>query len=675
VADSLEGPRDSYARGPRRDRRKARAALTKGKRYWRLGFRGAIPLLLVCLTLLGSVAIPARQTWLITRILRETVEGLAPARLLVEQLQSGLGKEVVTLQSYAISGDDSLIGEYRATVAIDDRRVESLRTLAERSEGLSPGRVSELALRVEKWHDFSSALLSRGDSAARRLIASDLGSGEAIFDSSLAEIATLSSELAALSNARDERVSSLEQMSIAVNAVLVLAAMVAMAGVLMLTLRERRLTAVLRRSLREARGRARREAALREASEALAGAYTTIDVTQRIARAALRAMQGRGAFVARISKYDGEPPEVVVRAVMGDDVLPVSARRAYESSYTKLAIEKGAPILVDDLQPLEEGGSFGGFPYPGGSAIVVPLNDGANPVGALFVLGSPDAPFKRGSVSRAEVFGHLATLAYEKVRLIEEAHEQRRALERVAQSRARLMRGFSHDVKNPIGAADGFAELLAMGLYGELNEQQKASVERMRRSIQTALALIEDLHELARAETGMVTLALERVDLAELVQSMSEEYHATAAASGLALSVTIECDDAVVETDPARVRQIAANLLSNAIKYTDQGSVQLRVANARADESGRWVLLEFTDSGMGIAPDKQEYIFEEFSRAGGSDRAGAGLGLAISRLLAQALGGRITVNSAEGRGSTFTLWLPADEVHWGLTPLPAGNGV
>lgn len=665
---SLDSSTDSYVGGPRRSRRKARAAVTKGKKHWRLGVRGAIPLLLVCLTLLGSVAIPARQTWLITRILRETIEGLAPARLLIEQLQSGLGKELVTLQSYAISGDDSLIGEYRATVAIDNRRVESLRELADRSDALTPDRANELARRVEEWHGFTNSMVSHGDSVARRLIADDLGPGRVLFDSSITEIARLSSELAMLSDERAERVSSLEQMSIAVNAALVLAAMVAMAGVLMLTLRERRLTAVLKRSLREARGRARREAALREASEALAGAYTMIDVTQRIARAALQAMQGRGAFVARISQHDGEPPEVVVRSVMGDDVLPVGARRPYESSYTKLAIEKGGPILVDDLQPLEDGGSFGGVPYPGGSAIIVPLNDGAVPVGALFVLASVHAPFRRGSVSRAEVFGHLATLAYEKVRLIEEAHEQRRALERVAQSRARLMRGFSHDVKNPIGAADGFAELLSMGLYGDLNEQQKASVERMRRSIQTALALIEDLHELARAETGMVALSFERVDLAELVQSMSEEYHATAAASGLALSVTIECDDAVVETDPARVRQIAANLLSNAIKYTERGSVQLRVASTRvsdddgSDESSRWVLLEFTDSGMGIAPDKQEYIFEEFSRVGGSDRAGAGLGLAISRLLAQALGGRLTVNSAEGRGSTFTLWLPADGV-------------
>jgi signal transduction histidine kinase len=450
-------------------------------------------------------------------------------------------------------------------------------------------------------------------------------------------------------------------MSIAANAGLVLAAMVAMAGVLLLTLRERRLTVVLQRALKEARARARREAALREAAESLAGAYTMIDVTQQIAQAALRAMRGRGAFVTRIVSHADEQGEVVVRAVFGDDALPVDARRAFANSYTKLVTESGQPMLVDDLVALEPGGSFGGVPYPGGSAIVLPLNDGESPVGALFVLSNAAAPFRRDSVARADVFAHVATLAYEKVRLLEEAHERRRVLESVVQSRSRLMRGFSHDVKNPIGAADGFAELLSMGLYGPLNEEQMASVERMRRSIQTALALIEDLHALARVETGMVTLSLEQVDIVELARAMSEEYHAAAAASGLSLEVKVECDGAVVETDRARVRQIAANLLSNAIKYTDSGSVELRVVRRQPtsdDDPLGWVLLEFTDSGVGIPADKQEYIFEEFSRLHAGDRAGAGLGLAISKSLAQALGGRITVRSEEGHGSTFTLWLP-----------------
>ena len=659
MAPSLESAEDGDDPGARAG--KSRAAPRRRTRTWRPGFRSSIPLALVAITLLGSVAIPAHQTWLITNILRETVEGLAPARLIVEQLQSGLGKELVTLQSYAISGDDSLIGEYRATAAADDRRVAKLRELADHTDALSPAEARALEQRVEEWHGFTEAVLTESDSATRASFAAALERGEASFDSSLTAIAVLATELATLSAERDERVDSLEQMSIAANAGLVLAAMVAMAGVLMLTLRERRLTAVLQRALKEARSRARREAALREAAEALAGAYSMEEVTQRTAHAALRAMRGRGAFIARIVGRDDEPAEVMVKSVMGDGVPPLGVRRSFDGSYTKRVTESGEPLLVEDLVAPEPVASAGGAQYPGGSAIVLPLHDGGTPVGALFVLSGANAPFRRDSVARAEVFAHLAALAYEKVRLLEEAHERRRVLERVAQSRSRLMRGFSHDVKNPIGAADGFAELLVMDLYGKLNDAQRAGVERMRRSIKTALALIEDLHELARAETGTVKLARERVDLAELARGLGEEYHAAAAASGLTLSVKVECDDPVVDTDRVRVRQIAANLLSNAIKYTDQGSVEVRVTRrppASPEEAEGWLLLEVADTGMGIAPDKQDFIFEEFSRIG-DDRTGAGLGLAISKLLAQALGGRLTVRSEEGSGSTFTLWLPS----------------
>ena len=621
----------------------------------------SVPLALVALALLGSVAIPARQTLRITRLLRETIQGLAPARLLVEQLQSGLAKELVLLQSYAISGDYGLLGEYRATAATDERRVVALHELADRSRAFSPDAARALELHVSEWHRFTNALVADSDSVTRSTFAAALERGEQRYDSSMSVIATLATDLAARSSARDARVDSLEHLSIASNAGLVLAAMVAMSGVLILTLRERELTAGLQRALRGARWRARREAALREAAEALAGAYSIDEVTRRIAHAALEAMRGRGAFVTQISGHADEQSEVVVKAVMGEGVLPVDARRAFTGSYTELVTRSGGPLLVDDLVALEPGGSFGGVPYPGGSAIVLPLSDGGRPLGALFVLGAAGRPFHPRSEARAEVFAHLATLAYEKVRLLEEAHEGRRALESVIQSRSRLMRGFSHDVKNPIGAADGFAELLTMGVYGDLTPPQQASVERMRRSIKTALSLIDDLHELARAETGMVTLTSEPVDLAELARGLAEEYHAAAAASGLAISVEAESDDAVVETDRARVRQIAANLLSNAIKYTDRGSVELRVRCQSAASIGDghgWAVLEIADSGIGIAADKQEYIFEEFSRLNGGDRPGAGLGLAVSTLLAQALGGRISVQSEVGVGSTFALWLP-----------------
>jgi hypothetical protein len=205
----------------------------------------SVPLALVALALLGSVAIPARQTLRITRLLRETIQGLAPARLLVEQLQSGLAKELVLLQSYAISGDYGLLGEYRATAATDERRVVALHELADRSRAFSPDAARALELHVSEWHRFTNALVADSDSVTRSTFAAALERGEQRYDSSMSVIATLATDLAARSSARDARVDSLEHLSIASNAGLVLAAMVAMSGVLILTLRERELTAGL----------------------------------------------------------------------------------------------------------------------------------------------------------------------------------------------------------------------------------------------------------------------------------------------------------------------------------------------------------------------------------------------------------------------------------------------
>jgi signal transduction histidine kinase len=237
-------------------------------------------------------------------------------------------------------------------------------------------------------------------------------------------------------------------------------------------------------------------------------------------------------------------------------------------------------------------------------------------------------------------------------------------LERVMTSRSRLMRGFSHDVKNPIGAADGYAELLSDGVYGDLNAAQEESVARMRRCMHEALALIDDLHELARAETGHLALHSEPVNVTELIGTLGEEYQAKAVASGLSFSTSVAADVGTIQTSKSRVRQIASNLLSNAIKYTDSGSVSLR-AEHRSDGSfpagPDWLVIDVSDTGRGVPSEKLDYIFQEFGRIDG-DKTGAGLGLAISRLLAQALGGHITVTSELERGSTFTLWLPRDVV-------------
>jgi signal transduction histidine kinase len=241
-----------------------------------------------------------------------------------------------------------------------------------------------------------------------------------------------------------------------------------------------------------------------------------------------------------------------------------------------------------------------------------------------------------------------------------EAERRREALELVTESRTRLMRGFSHDVKNPLGAADGYAALLEEGIGGALTDAQRRSVERIRRSIQVSLHLIDDLLELARAEAGQIELEIERVDAAALAREVAEDFRGQVSAAGLSLEVRALAP-LPVDSDPTRVRQIVSNLVSNAVKYTRAGRVTVD-ASRRGDDGaphpGEWAVICVADTGPGIPEDKRQTIFQEFTRLDPNAPHGAGVGLAISRRIACLLGGDVTVESEVGRGSTFTLWLP-----------------
>ncbi len=638
------------------------AARRRSPRVTWPAFWGAMPLALVALALFGSVAFPARQTWRIMRLLGENSQVIAPARLLVEQLQIGLATERVALQSYTLSGDQTLLDRYRLTSADDQQRLVNLSRLALHFDSTAASHARRLQASIVGWHRLNAALIAEGGAPAS--FRTSLQGEQTRYDASVEAATDLSLELALESEARADGVRTLENLSLVANAALVLAALIAMYGVAVLTMRERRLTAALRRRIDE-------EFALREAAEALGEAHTVDQVTQLIAMAALGVVTGSCAFVELIESPVDRPQQLVVRGVAGTDVPSLGATCAFADSSAERAIKSGGPLLLQALASPQNAGIVSTMLDAGGSAIVVPLGSEATPRGALFVVSETPGQFTSNDVMRAGIFGHLAALSYEKNRLLEESEERQRVLERVIQSRSRLMRGFSHDVKNPIGAADGFAQLLAMGVYGDVSVEQRASIGRMRRNIHSALTLIDDLHELARAETGHLALVNELMDLATFTRDLGEEYQAAALGRGLRFSVVTDEYGPIVPTDRARVRQIVANLLSNAIKYTEQGSVTLRStrqATGPDGVEGDWAAVQVTDSGIGIAADKQQFIFEEFSRVGNSDATGAGLGLAISALIVNGLGGHISVDSELGRGSTFTLWLPLDPTTVPVTP-------
>jgi signal transduction histidine kinase len=621
--------------------------------------RAWVPLALVITALIGSVVVPARQTWLISSLLRQTTAVLGPARLLAAQLQSGLTEENDALQSYAFFGDSAALEQYRVIAAEDDQRLSVLARLSARLDAKSVARVTAVRREVDVWRGISQALIDRR--ASRAEFAAAIRAGTSRNSASVTAMGDLRLHLAAEGDARDDRVRELEHVSLFSNAGLVFVAFAALYAVMILTVRERRLAASLRVRIEEQTARARQEVALREAAEALASAFTLEEVTQRIAAAALVVVEGRAAFVEQITSGPGESSDILtVGAVAGTDVAPLESACTYAGSHTERVLQGGESILIPDLGPPDQFGTRSTVTTAPGPSIAVPLVSRGAPMGALFVL-SERGHFRSTDVARAAMLGHLAALAYEKVKLLDEAIEGRLKLQRVMTSRSRLMRGFSHDVKNPIGAAEGYAELLSDGIYGDLNARQQESVSRLRRCLHGALALIDELHELARAETGHLAIASAPVEIADLVRGIGEEYQAVAAASGLSLSVEVEADLPTVHTSNSRVGQIASNLLSNAIKYTESGSVTVRAVRRTSGpfgDRGDWLLIEVVDTGPGIPSEKFEVIFEEFRRIGETAKAGAGLGLAISRLLAQALGGHISVKSEIAHGSTFTLWLP-----------------
>jgi signal transduction histidine kinase len=233
---------------------------------------------------------------------------------------------------------------------------------------------------------------------------------------------------------------------------------------------------------------------------------------------------------------------------------------------------------------------------------------------------------------------------------------------RAGDARTRLLRGVTHDVKNPLGAAKGYAELLTMGVKGPLTPEQVRLVQGVERSVDSALGIIADLLDLARADSGAITVRRVEADLNRLVREAAEDHRALARSAGHQLETVTPAATLPIHTDPVRVRQILDNLLSNAIKYTPApGHIALRACADSAEtppRPGLWGRIEVHDDGPGIPPDQREAVFDEFSRL--DDRAGAaghGLGLAIARSLARQLGGDLTI-ADRSPGATFVLWLP-----------------
>jgi len=261
----------------------------------------------------------------------------------------------------------------------------------------------------------------------------------------------------------------------------------------------------------------------------------------------------------------------------------------------------------------------------------------------------------------AVVVGALGTLV--SVALALAVAAEVRARQRVEQSdalRARFFATMSHELRTPVNAVLGYNDLLLAGIYGELAEAQRTGIQRSQRAARHLLELVNDVLDLSKLEAGKVDVTLEPVALDAFLEDLGVTIGPLAAERGCTLEVETGACGAVLHTDPRRLRQILLNLLSNAAKFGAGRPVRIW-CGPHVDDRGpehASVAVHVRDHGPGIAPEDQARVFEEFVQLPGIAPGGTGLGLPISRRLAELLGGTLTVESVAGAGSTFTVRLP-----------------
>ena len=234
-----------------------------------------------------------------------------------------------------------------------------------------------------------------------------------------------------------------------------------------------------------------------------------------------------------------------------------------------------------------------------------------------------------------------------------------RELQRASALKDRFLASVSHELRTPMTVILGFTAALLKGGQGNLNAQQRESLERVQRNAKLLLGLINDVLDISKIEAGKVEIHRQRVLLPTLARQVEADYGEAARNKRLTLRSEIAPGLESVTTDPERVMQIIANLVGNALKFTERGSITVRFEPRDPDS---WAIV-VSDTGIGIPQEEQSTIFEEFRQGEAVEhrgRGGTGLGLAIVKKLAAVLGGSVAIESAAGEGSRFTVVLPRD---------------
>lgn len=402
---------------------------------------------------------------------------------------------------------------------------------------------------------------------------------------------------------------------------------------------------------------------LREAIARFSRMTNMMQLLSEISRTAQLALQTNTVTVIAWS-HDGDhlthPEEtataLVIKQIFDQNQYFPQAIQALQRQQTLVFSDAQLPDhLRQELRPFLLGQSD--------VRVITPILQRQGIVGAIeSVFTGSDYLVDDQRIGLIEGVAQQAGVAIENVLLIAELEQRALELAEANRLKSEFLANISHELRTPMNSIIGFSETLLTGIYGVMSEKAVNRIERIHRNGRNLLNLIDDLLDISRIEAGKLNIHIEPISLVETIQVTLEANEHQITAKGLAISFDAAADLPHVLADDFRLNQIINNLLSNAIKFTDEGSIMIRAGvDPTTDVQRVWCSIK--DTGIGIAPENQSIVFDEFRQVDGTttrEYGGTGLGLAITKKLLILMKGEITVESELGTGSIFTFWLPSE---------------